>query len=240
MLNTLLESSAVAPRRRVSSLVSLALHIGAAAALVVASGRANELPSPVPVEAIVYMAPPPERAPTPVAALPRTSASPTAEVAAPVPALPLLVAPDLVPLTIPEIKLSRAVTEAGDFTARRAPALVGGSGEGRSPGSLGSGEGVFTAVQVEKAVAVRPGSPTPIYPEMLRSNAVAGSVRMRFVVDSAGRVDFARLTVLHSDHLLFTRAVEAALRRMRYLPAEVGGRPVAQLVEQTFAFELHR
>ena len=81
---------------------------------------------------------------------------------------------------------------------------------------------------------------TGVYPEVLRSGSIAGSVRARFVVDSAGRVDFARLTIVHSDHMVFTRAVETALRRMRYLPAEVGGRPVAQLVEQTFAFELNR
>ncbi len=239
MLNTLLESSAVVPRRRFSSVVSLALHVGVGAAIVVASGRASELPANEPVEAIVYMAPPPEITPLPAATqTPASARAPSA--ATPAPAPPSLMAPDFVPLSIPDIDLSRVVTNANDFTSRRAPASAGGGGDGMAASALGSGDGVFTAIQVEKAVAVRPGSPTPLYPEVLRSGSIAGSVRARFVVDSAGRVDFARLTILHSDHVLFTRAVETALRRMRYLPAEVGGRPVAQLVEQTFAFELNR
>lgn len=242
MLNTLLESSAVAPRRRFSSMVSLALHVGVGAALVVASGRATEVPANDAVETVVYMAPPPEPVPAPVAPASSEAAAGAAAPrdAAPAAAtMPSLVAPDFVPLAIPDVDLSRAVTDASDFATPHAPAPAG-VGNGSALSALGSGDGVWTAGQVEQAVAVRPGSPTPQYPEMLRSSAVSGSVRMRFVVDSTGRVDFARVTVVHSDHLLFTRAVETALRRTRYLPAQIDGRPVAQLVEQTFAFELQR
>lgn len=248
MLNTLLESSAVAPRRRVSSIVSLVLHVGVGAAIVVASGRATELPAHEPAEAIVYMAPPPELtpptpvAPTPVAPTP-ASADASSAAAPPSPATPtapVFVAPDFVPLSIPDINLSRAVTDANDFSSRRAPAASAGSGDGSALGALGSGDGVWTALQVDKAVAVRPGSPTPLYPEVLRSGSVPGSVRARFVVDSTGRVDFTRLTIVQSDHELFTRAVKVALRKMRYVPAAVGGRPVAQLVEQSFVFEINR
>jgi len=243
MLNTLLESSAVAPRRRVSSIVSLVLHVGVGAAIVVASGRATELPAHEAAEAIVYMAPPPELTPpSPVAPTP-ASADASSAAAPPSPATPTapaFVAPDFVPLYIPDINLSRAVTDANDFTSRRAPAASAGSGDGSTLGALGSGDGVWTALQVDKAVAVRPGSPTPLYPEVLRSSSVSGSVRARFVVDSTGRVDFAHLTIVQSDHELFTRAVKVALHKMRYVPAAAGGRSVAQLVEQTFVFELNR
>lgn len=238
MLGTLLESAAVAPRRRLSSVVSLALHVGAVAAIVVATAKADELPPEPPPTTITYLDPRSQPKP-PVAPAAREAAptSATAEVAAP--SAPTLVAPDIIPLDIPAVDLTRAVTGEDDFARGSTRALT--SGETGGTGSpLGQDGDVWFAPMVEKPAAVRPGSPTPEYPEMLRASQAEGAVRARFVVDTAGRVDLSRLTILSSDHVLFTRAVERALRGMRYLPAEVGGRPVAQLVEQTFAFTLHR
>ncbi len=237
MLNTLLESNGVSPRRRASSLVSLTLHLAAVGGLVLATADAGTAAPPEPSESIAYVEPPPPEvvhvAPSVASARARASAAPTL-------ALPVrtLVAPDLVPLAIPEIDLTRAVTSSADF-ATRGP--VGNSAIAAccSTGS-GSGDGVWSAPMVEKVAAVRPGSPVPNYPEMLRSAGVTGEVRARFVVDTAGRVNLSRLTIVHSDHELFSRAVEASLRRTTFLPAEVGGRPVAQLVEQTFTFRLNR
>jgi len=45
---------------------------------------------------------------------------------------------------------------------------------------------------------------------------------------------------LKSDNDLFTTSVKNALQRMRFLPAEVGGRKVKQLVQQPFQFSLNR
>jgi protein TonB len=240
MLGTLLESAAVAPRRRLSSVVSLALHIGAVAAIVVATAKADELPPEPPPTTLTYVARPPEAKP-PVAPASRDAApsSATAELAAPAVTVPALVAPSIIPLDIPAVDLTRAVTGEDDFARGSTRALAGGE-TGGTGFPLGQDGDVWFAPMVEKPAAVRPGSPTPEYPEMLRASQAEGAVRARFVVDTAGRVDLSRLTILSSDHVLFTRAVERALRGMRYLPAEVGGRPVAQLVEQTFAFTLHR
>ena len=44
----------------------------------------------------------------------------------------------------------------------------------------------------------------------------------------------ATFKVLKSDNDLFSNAVKNALQRMRFLPAEVGGRKVKQLVQQPF------
>ncbi len=238
MLGTLLESAAVAPRRRLSSVVSLALHVGAVAAIVVATAKADELSPEPPPTTITYLDPRQQSKP-PVAPAAREAAptSTTAEVAAP--SAPTLVAPDIIPLDIPAVDLTRAVTGEEDFAQGSTRALTG-SETGGTGVPLGQDGDVWFAPMVEKPAAVRPGSPTPEYPEMLRASQAEGAVRARFVVDTAGRVDLSRLTILSSDHVLFTRAVERALRGMRYLPAEVGGRPVAQLVEQTFAFTLHR
>lgn len=241
MLTTLLESSAVAPRRRVSSVVSLALHIGACAALAVASANANSVTKPSYDDVLVYVAPPPEPAQVslPTDPVPASSSSAFTASHAPVPALAPLAAPDIVPMTLPDIDLSRAVVSADDFSRTSSPVGTGTDKDAR--GSVFSGGGdVWSSAMVEKPVATRPGSPSPLYPEMLRSSGIAGEVRARFVVDSTGRVDPARIEIVSSDHTLFTRSVESGLRRMRYIPAEVGGRRVAQLVEQTFAFTLDR
>jgi protein TonB len=78
------------------------------------------------------------------------------------------------------------------------------------------------------------------YPEMLRSAQVEGTVLASFVVDTTGRAEMSTFKVLRSDHELFTNAVKNALPRIRYLPAEVGGRKVKQLVQQPFVFNLAR
>jgi hypothetical protein len=46
--------------------------------------------------------------------------------------------------------------------------------------------------------------------------------------------------VVRSNHPSFTRAVMDALRTMKFDPAQVGGIPVAQLVEQPFTFAIPR
>jgi protein TonB len=69
---------------------------------------------------------------------------------------------------------------------------------------------------------------------------VEGQVLVQFVVDTTGRAERVSLKVLKSSHESFSNAVREALSCMRYLPAEVGGRRVRQLVQQPFAFGLHR
>jgi len=65
-------------------------------------------------------------------------------------------------------------------------------------------------------------------------------VLAQFVVDTLGRVEVASFRVLRSSHALFEQAVRSSLPNMRFLPAEVGGRRVKQLVQQPFVFNLAR
>jgi protein TonB len=98
----------------------------------------------------------------------------------------------------------------------------------------------FFDFQVEKPVAPIPGSGSPRYPEILLSAGVEGQVLAQFVVDTLGRVESGSFKVLRSDHDLFTASVRSALPAMRFLPAEVGGRKVKQLVQQPFVFNRQR
>jgi protein TonB len=103
-----------------------------------------------------------------------------------------------------------------------------------------AGDAPLTANVVEKAVVAIPGTATPRYPSMLQTAGVEGSVRAQFVVDTLGRVEQGSFRALDATHDLFTAAVRDALLRARFSPAEVGGRKVRQLVEQTFTFTIGR
>ena len=94
--------------------------------------------------------------------------------------------------------------------------------------------------QVEKPVATAAGSASPRYPDILRSAGVEGEVLAQFVVDTMGRVEIPSFKVLRKSHDLFEAAVKSALPNMRFLPAEVGGRKVRQLVQQPFVFALQK
>jgi TonB family protein len=94
--------------------------------------------------------------------------------------------------------------------------------------------------QVEKQVTTVPGSPQPKYPAMLKSANVEGEVLAQFVVDTTGRADMSTFKVLKSTHDLFTQSVRTALQEMRFVPAEIGGRKVMQMVQQPFTFALSK
>jgi len=61
-----------------------------------------------------------------------------------------------------------------------------------------------------------------------------------FVVSDLGLVEEGSIKILSSDNLLFNDAVMSALGRMRFVPAEIGGKKVRQLVQMPFVFTLSR
>ena len=98
----------------------------------------------------------------------------------------------------------------------------------------------MSAEQVEKQVAFIAGNAPPRYPEALRQAGIEGRVMAEFVVNEQGRTEEASIRFVQPDNDLFEDAVRVALRRMRFIPAEVGGRKVRQLVEMPFVFTLAR
>jgi protein TonB len=120
------------------------------------------------------------------------------------------------------------------------PTRVAASGPPGGQPNGSDGSPLYTENIVEKAVVAIPGTATPRYPSMLQSAGVEGNVRAQFVVDTLGRVEQGSFRALGSTHDLFTTAVRDALSRARFKPAEVGGRRVRQLVEQSFSFSITR
>jgi len=92
--------------------------------------------------------------------------------------------------------------------------------------------------QVSKQVSPAPGNVAPRYPNLLRNQGLEGEVLAQFVVDRDGRADMNTFKVLKSTHELFTAAVRASLPAMQFIPAEVNGHLVKQLVQMPFQFNL--
>ena len=111
---------------------------------------------------------------------------------------------------------------------------------GRQAKVLPNYHGVYTAEIVEKRVAALRGNPRPQYPGFLMEAGVEADVDVRFVVDSTGRVDAETVEFPQQVHHLFIASVRRALLRSRFLPAEVDGHHVPQLVSQRYSFVMAR
>ena len=96
----------------------------------------------------------------------------------------------------------------------------------------------FSEIEVDSAVVRDPDSAGPAYPPKLLALRLEGATVVQFVVDSTGHIEVKSLVILDSTHPDFTQAVRDALPRMKYQPARMGPRPVAQLVEQRFGFRI--
>ena len=106
----------------------------------------------------------------------------------------------------------------------------------------GSSDALFRlrvpVARVSKPVSQRPGTMALRYPDELRRQHVEGSVVVQFVVNEEGKPLGGSIRVLKATHLLFAQNVVEAVPRARYLPAEIGGCPVAVVVQQPFNFSL--
>ena len=96
----------------------------------------------------------------------------------------------------------------------------------------------FSELEVDSAAVRDPDSAGPVYPPKLLALKVEGGTVAQFVVDSMGKIDVSSLVILESTHPDFTQAVREVLPRMKYQPAHLGKRAVAQLVEQRFGFRI--
>ena len=238
MFNTLLESKPKKQRTLGGMLFSAALHAVVITAAVFGTLQASEQIEKAKAEKVEFVEvkkkdepPPPKEEPKPM---------PKDVVAAPPPpkGFQVLAAPIKVPDVLPDIDLSKKVTDEADFSGK---GVAGGTNKGVVGGVAPvNTDQPYFEFQVEKQVATAPGSPGPKFPEMLRSANIEGEVLAQFVVDTTGRYEAGTFKAIKSSHDLFTAAVKNALPNMRFYPAEVGGRKVKQLVQQPFTFSLSK
>ncbi len=96
----------------------------------------------------------------------------------------------------------------------------------------------YSELEVDVTAERSPDSDGPAYPDSLLARQVEGEARVRFVIDSTGRAIVESFGVIESTHAGFSQAVRNALPRMKFKPASMGAKPVAQRVEQTFVFKI--
>lgn len=236
MFNNLIESKKKVQKSFGATVISAIFHGAIIVASVYATaGAVQEEEEPL-VQKVDFVEikkeepPPPQDQPPP----------PPDVVAAPPPpkGFQVLSAPVNIPDVIPEIDLSKKLTDEADFSGK---GVAGGVASGVVGGTAPvNTDQTYFDFQVEKPVAPIPGSGSPRYPDILRSASVEGQVVAQFVVDTTGRIEIPTFKVITSTHDLFVAAVRNALPQMRFLPAEVGGRKVKQLVQQPFVFNLSR
>jgi periplasmic protein TonB len=233
MFNQLIESKRAKKRSPGTTAFSIGLHavlIGLAVWATANAAIRNEKPKAEKIEFVQVKKdepPPPKKEPPP---------PPKDVTVAPPPpkGFQVLQAPPIVPVKIPDIDLSKKATDLGDFTGK---GVAGGTGKGvvGGTGPVSNTETYFS-YQVEKQVSTRDDSPKPAYPSTLESAGIEGEVDVQFVVDTTGRVQPGSIKIQKATNDLFKASVLSTLPKMRFNPAEVGGKKVKQLVEQPFTF----
>ena len=237
MFDNLIESKAKPQRSAGGTIFSIVFHTVIIAAAVYGTLEAKQQLEKPKAEKVEFVKmekknePPPKEEPKPP--------PPKEVVAAPPPpkGFQVLTAPVKIPDVLPDIDLSKKVTDEADFTGKGVAGGIAKGVVGGTPPPANADQAYFE-FQVEKQVAPHAGNPAPRYPDMLRSANVEGEVLAQFVVDTTGRADMSTFKVLKSSHDLFTNAVRAVLPQMRFYPAEIGGRKVKQLVQMPFQFTL--
>jgi periplasmic protein TonB len=232
MLDQLLETKQATQRKPFGTVVSVVLH-AVLIAIAVQLTQQSVSARVKPIEVLIRQ-PIPKTEPKPDVAKPPLNA------VAHAPAkfgFQLIQAPTDIPVDLPALDLNAAPTDARDWTGN-------GVAGGRGMGVVGGGETTHSdeplfVFQVDKPAAALPGTAQPAYPAMLTSSGVEGQALVQFVVDTLGRAEQASFKVLSASHEAFGLAVRAALPRMRFLPAEAGGRKVRMLVQQQFAFAIN-
>jgi protein TonB len=234
MFNQLLESKAKRQKMAGGTMFSIVLHTVLIAGAVYATARAGVKDEKSKAEKIQFVEmkkePPkvPDKAPPPKEVVVKPP---------PAKGFQVLRAPVRIDIKIPEIDLSKAITNESDFSGK---GVKGGTGSGVVGGIGPVTNQTYFEFQVEKPAEMLAESPKPKYPSVLESSGIAGEVQAQFVVSNSGKADMDSFKVLKSTNELFTQAVKNVLPRMKFSPAMIGGKPVNQLVQQSFQFAVPR
>ena len=231
MLQTLLESRSKKPRSTGGAIASVTAHSALIAAALYATAQVRVPAVEVPEHLSHYVArPTPDRTASPARHPEKQSGV--------VHRLPTFNPRINVDIIFPTIEdMVSPTPSASDFSPVAFSDLTATDhGAGRANG----GGGALDAGQVDTQVSLLSGSLPPRYPELLRASGVEGQLTAIFIVDEQGRVEEPSIRFAQPGNALFQDAVRAALLRMRFRPAEAGGRKVRQLVQMPFVFTLAR
>jgi len=214
--------------------LSVVTHLALIAGATAATAGITRAPKPLKPEVIPVTAPPSKPIePRPVVVDRHTATlGPVVDIV-----IKRIDAPTTPQVNLPPIDMTGAVA---------ADSIVIGSGPSRSGGTCQlrcldlSEKGSSGEWQVNELLMHLLTPLKPRYPEALRQAGIEGSVLVRFVVDTLGRIDPASVQILSSTHDQFTRAVRDALSGFRFRPAESNGKRIPALAEMPFEFKVTR
>jgi protein TonB len=234
MFSNLLESKPKKQRTLGGAVISTVLHAVLITAAVFGTMQAREQLEKPKEEKVEFVEMKKDEPPPPE---PEKAPPPPDVVAAPPPpkGFQVLTAPVEIPDVIPDVDLTKAVTNEEDFSGK---GVAGGIAKGVAGGTGPVTDQPYFEFQVEKPAIPAPGNSPPRYPETLQKASISGEVLAQFVVDTLGRADMSTFKVLKSDNKLFEIAVRNVLPSHRFLPAETGGRKVRMWVQQPFVFAI--
>jgi protein TonB len=228
MLDVLLESGRSRERRTRWTAASTLTHATLITAAVAITARQSPRRAiePMANDTVIYVAP--RQLPKPPPSSLATAAEGVVRTMPAIPSIPVPLVPRFDADRAPDTRSLIQETISAHATS-----------EGVQRSALPS-DGVYTDRLVDKTVVPHAQNGRPSYPSVLRNAGIEGDVVVRFVVDSLGRVEAGSITIIRQTHTLFGDAVKRWLSGTRYVPAEVVGRPVRQLVEQRAEFSLER
>jgi len=236
MFNQLIESRPQKQKMAGGTLFSIAFHgslIAAAVVVTAGSGIADDKTKDQKIQFVEMKKEPPPKPKEPPPPPPKEVFK-----APPPKGFQVLRAPVEIPIKIPDIDLTKKVTDEADFSGKGVKGGIAKGVEGGTPQRVGNEP--YFEFQVEKPVQQIPGTGIPRYPDALRSSGVEGEVQAQFIVNEEGRAESGSFKVLKATNDLFASAVRSAMPQMRFYAAEVGGKKVRQLVQQSFQFKLDR
>src|SRR5678815_419069 len=200
MFNQLIESKAKKQKMAGGTVFSVVLHTFLIAGAVYATARASVKDEKAKAEKIQFV----EMKKEPPKEPPKETPPKEVIVKPPPPkGFQVLRAPVKIDIKIPEIDLSKAITNESDFSGK---GVKGGTGSGvvGGKGPVDNTQTYFE-FQVEKPAEMLGDSPRPKYPSVLESSGIAGEVQAQFVVKSDGKADMDTFKVLKTTNELFTQ-----------------------------------
>jgi periplasmic protein TonB len=226
------------PKRKLLTLpLAIAVHALVLGVVVVAQLWAvEELPEPT-IQVSFYQAPPPP--PPPPAPPPK---------AAPAPKAPPVVikAPEVQPMEIPQEIPKPSNNGAVGVEGGVEGGIEGGEAGGVVGGIPGGVPGPTPVPEPEQEAPIRIGGPViapvrvkvvnPVYSEIARKARVQGPVILEAIIDKQGNVTDVR--VLRGLPMGLSQAAAEAVRKWKYQPATMFGKPVSVYLTVTVQFTL--
>ena len=233
MLENLVESRPKRPRTRGQVALSVILHALLIYGAVQATASAVETMKAILADTTMIWLKPPEPPPPPP---PEVVEKQEVFTANPPPlGFQTVMPPTEIPKEIPKVNLEERF-DARQFSGK---GVEGGSIYGVAGGTgpvTVTGE-AFLEAQVDDPVSPI-NQPKPRYPPVLQQAGVGGFVEGQYVVDTTGHVEPGSWKLIKASHPQFEAPVREALPKFTFKPARIKGRPVRQLVQQRFGFDI--